>query len=505
MFDAVEDLNVKTLLVGQVVGLLVYWLRKKLKYRLPPGPFALPIVGNLLQFKTKMLHEEFFEWSKTYGPVISVYLGPTLAVVVNDKKSAMEVLVQKGSDFAGRISLPSLDVFSLNGKDIGFSQYGPRWKLHRQISSKALRQYMKGNALEERIHNVLSVVFNEMEMETGPFEPDKYIKLIIGNILVGVCFGGTYQYDTHAITKLLNLTDRMYDIIGGGGPLEDMVPGLKYIWETSKMQFMRKGMNEIISSFFAVEYRDHVKTFDENNIRDFTDMLILARQEAENDPDEKHLEKLMDIHIVMTLFDIFIAGFQTSRATLRFAVLYMIAYPEIQTKVQDEIYRVVPPGEFPQLCHRPQLSYTEAVLHESMRLATVGPTAIPHKTTCDSSVAGYDVPKDTMVIINIWALHHDAAAWERVDEFLPERFLDADGKMGPKPESWLPFSAGRRVCLGETVAKPELHLIFAALMQRFAWRAPDGVKVELSPIGSSFVLSPREYDFMIEKRNLKRN
>ena len=82
-----------------------------------------------------MLHMELLEWSKTYGPVMSVYLGSTLVIVVNDIKTAMEVLVQRGSDYAGRVSLPSLDVISFKGKNIAFGQYGPIWRLHRQIAT----------------------------------------------------------------------------------------------------------------------------------------------------------------------------------------------------------------------------------------------------------------------------------------------------------------------------------------------------------------------------------
>ena len=114
--------------------------------------------------------------------------------------------------------------------------------------------------------------------------------------------------------------------------------------------------------------------------------------------------------------------------------------------------------------------------------------------------AGYDVPKNTLVMINHWALHHDPKAWNDVNEFIPERFLDADGKLGTKPINWLPFSAGRRVCLGESVAKPELHLIFACLMQRFTWRLPDGVTADLSPLGSSLIMYPRPHRMVIKPR-----
>ena len=105
-----------------------------------------------------------------------------------------------------------------------------------------------------------------------------------------------------------------------------------------------------------------------------------------------------------------------------------------------------------------------------------------------------------MVVINLWALHHDPAAWDNVNAFIPERFLDKDGKMGPKPENWLPFSAGRRVCLGESVAKPELHLLFACLMQRFTWRLPEGEKVDLTPDGNSFGLLPKLHQLIVEER-----
>ena len=106
-----------------------------------------------------------------------------------------------------------------------------------------------------------------------------------------------------------------------------------------------------------------------------------------------------------------------------------------------------------------------------------------------------------MVFINHWALHHDPTKWDDVEDFIPERFLDKDGKLGPKPENWLPFSAGRRVCLGEPVAKPEFHLIFACLMQTIRLRLPDGVKADLYPDRSVFGIVPKPHKMFIEKRH----
>ena len=105
-----------------------------------------------------------------------------------------------------------------------------------------------------------------------------------------------------------------------------------------------------------------------------------------------------------------------------------------------------------------------------------------------------------MIMINLWALHHDPTQWQDVNDFRPERFLDKDGNLGPKLDNWLPFSAGRRVCLGEPVAKPEFVLIFSCLLQKFTWRLPDGVTADLSPDRSVFGIVPKPHKLIIEQR-----
>ncbi|XP_060575789.1 uncharacterized protein LOC132733205 [Ruditapes philippinarum] len=122
-----------------VTSLVVYWLIQKWKYKYPPGPPALPLIGNLLQVKFRKMHEQAFEWSKKYGPVITIRLGPVPFVFVNTIDTALEVLVKKSTDFASRKMIPSAELFTNGGKDIAFSDYGPTWKLHRTIASKALR------------------------------------------------------------------------------------------------------------------------------------------------------------------------------------------------------------------------------------------------------------------------------------------------------------------------------------------------------------------------------
>ncbi|KAL8564915.1 hypothetical protein ACOMHN_019818 [Nucella lapillus] len=93
---------------------------------------------------------------------------------------------------------------------------------------------------------------------------------------------------------------------------------------------------------------------------------------------------------------------------------------------------------------------------------------------CDTTVHGYDVPKGTLVIVNLWAVMHDPQLWDNPQELMPERFLDEHGQLKPIPKAWMPFSTGRRNCLGESVAKPELLLVLSCLLKRFTFSFPEG-------------------------------
>lgn len=105
-----------------------------------------------------------------------------------------------------------------------------------------------------------------------------------------------------------------------------------------------------------------------------------------------------------------------------------------------------------------------------------------------------------MVFINHWALHHDPNYWKDVDKFDPTRFLEENGKLSSKPESWLPFSMGRRVCLGETVAKPELHLIFSSILQRFKISLAEGSNPKIEIAGSDAAIQPANFEIIVTER-----
>ncbi|XP_078594429.1 cytochrome P450 2D6-like [Branchiostoma floridae x Branchiostoma japonicum] len=110
---------------------------------------------------------------------------------------------------------------------------------------------------------------------------------------------------------------------------------------------------------------------------------------------------------------------------------------------------------------------------ETMRIRTPAPLA-GHATTQEVKVQGYDIPEGTKVLMNLHSLHMDPAYWPDPDRFDPERFLDVEGNVINKPESFMPFGGGRRGCLGDQLARMELFLFFTTLLQSFTFKAPEG-------------------------------
>lgn len=122
------------------------------------------------------------------------------------------------------------------------------------------------------------------------------------------------------------------------------------------------------------------------------------------------------------------------------------------------------------------MPYTEACLREIMRFETLVPSGVPHKALVDAEISGYSIPKGTIIVAALNAAMHDASVWESPNEFRPERFLDATGRLNLSKDISLPFGAGKRLCPGETFARNMVFLFTTAFLQAFTVRMPDGVK-----------------------------
>ncbi|XP_049631419.1 cytochrome P450 2J2-like [Suncus etruscus] len=228
---------------------------------------------------------------------------------------------------------------------------------------------------------------------------------------------------------------------------------------------------ENLKLFVAEMIENHKKDWNPNETRDFIDAYLKELEKHKGDTTSSFNEE----NFICTTLDLFLAGTETTSTTLRWALLYMALYPDIQEKVHAEIDKVIGQMQQPTMALRESMPYTLAVVHEVQRMGNIIPLNVPRELAADTTLGGYYLPKGTLLMTNLTALHNDPAEWATPGTFNPEHFLE-NGQF-KKREDFLPFSIGKRACLGEQLARTELFIFFTALMQKFTFRPPDNEKL----------------------------
>jgi coumaroylquinate(coumaroylshikimate) 3'-monooxygenase len=172
------------------------------------------------------------------------------------------------------------------------------------------------------------------------------------------------------------------------------------------------------------------------------------------------------------------AGMDTTAISVEWAMAELIKNPRVQQKAQDELDRVVGFERVMTEADFPNLPYLQAVVKESLRLHPPTPLMLPHRANTTVKIGGYDIPKGSVVHVNVWAVARDPALWKNPLEFRPERFFEEDVDMRGHDFRLLPFGAGRRVCPGAQLGINLVTSIIGHLLHHFHWTTPDGVKPE---------------------------
>jgi cytochrome P450 family 2 subfamily J len=256
-----------------------------------------------------------------------------------------------------------------------------------------------------------------------------------------------------------------------------------------------------ILEFLRKPIEQHKATFQPGQPRDFIDV-YLEEMRNSKDPNSSFYKEKGEQSILFSVFDLFLAGAETTSTTLQWTFLYLAIFFEVQKKLQAEIMKVVGNSRLPCLSDRPNMPYTEAVIHEVLRYSSFVPLGVVHNTNKEVQIGGYTIPKNTMVFANQYAVHFDEEAWGDPENFRPERFLNKEGVF-TKHDSFIAFSVGKRVCLGETLARDELFLFTASLFQAFDIFPAGSLEelklaMEAKPAG---VLSPRAHNLILKERN----
>ncbi|XP_053105262.1 cytochrome P450 2J2-like isoform X2 [Hemicordylus capensis] len=388
-----EAASLRVFLVFLATFLLIADCMKRRRPRdFPPGPVPLPFLGNLLSFNFRKLHINLKKFAEKYGNIYSIQFGNQWIVITNGLQLVKEALVHQGENFQDRAHSPfATELFGTFGL---VHSNGDSWKQQRRFALTTLRNFGLGKkSLEERIQDESRYLSDAIDDEKGqPFNPHFQINNAVSNIICSIIFGDRFEYHDSRFRKLLHLIDEILivqrsswtQVFSTFPTLMKCLPGpLKTLFKS-----WRK-----VKSFVREIIEKHKEELNPSETRDFIDAYLkeMAKEDAGSSFHEENL--------LFSTLDLFFAGTETTSTTLRWALLYMAFYPEIQARVQAEIDSVIGQSRQPSMDDRDSMPYTNAVVHEIQRMGNLLPLNVPRMTTNDTTLAGFRVPKESEFVL----------------------------------------------------------------------------------------------------------
>ncbi|KAM0907488.1 hypothetical protein ACQ4PT_016031 [Festuca glaucescens] len=478
---------------------LVATILVKLKHRrgagglnLPPGPWALPVIGHMHHLVGALPHQAMQRLAQLHGPVMLLRLGHVPTLVISSPEAAREVMKVHDAVFANRPMYVAADVFTYGGADISFAR-GPHWKPLRKLcatellSPRSVRSFR--SVREEEVARLArSVAAGGAVVNVG-----EMAKVMMNDVIMRVSVGDRCSQRAAYLEEL----DRVLDLMSGFN-LTDLFPtsrlakalggrALKATWEVHhRIHAIMEAMISDHKAAMESEGDDAGAGSDERG-----DILTILLR-FQRDGGMGGGVTLTNANISGVLFDLFAAGSETTATTTTWAMSELMRNPRIMAKAQSEVRRVLKgKTEVTEADIDGRLHYLQMVIKETFRLHAPVPLLMPRLCNEPAKVMGYDVPAGTTVFVNAWAIGKDGESWTDASEFRPERFETDMVDYGGTDFRFIPGGAGRKMCPGMMFGVSNIEIALASLLYHFDWKIPGGGNPEKLDMAEAYGITAR--------------
>ncbi|OQV16086.1 Cytochrome P450 18a1 [Hypsibius exemplaris] len=451
------------LVLGALALILTYlWLISQRPANFPPGPPGIPFLGNVLSLGSKPA-EKMTEWSKKYGDVFGMYSGRKPVVVINDFRTLRKIFSEDSASGRSTNSVVRRENSPFPSGIGLIGSQGDLWKTHRRFALSTLRDLGMGkNWMEDTIIAEVEGLCQALrETNQKPFDPKVQLTNSVSNVICAIIFGKRFELTDPKFSRLTRLVAENMAIIKLDF-LCQIIPFLLWFPNSVRTQILQGRANiTALTEFMKEMIADHDVSSRTEHHSGAPDYLYAYQKEKSKTREETFDE----LQLVGSLFDLFAAGTETTSTTILWAMVFMIENPDVMKKVQKEIDDKVGRDHVLTNADRSRLPYTEAN-------DTGGPAL---RKPCASRY------------------------WKNPEHFEPNRFLDSEQKL-IRPDGFVPFSIGKRACLGEALAKMELFLFIANLLRCFTLELPTGETLSHEDYHSSLVDSPNPFTLIFTSR-----
>ncbi|KAI0264155.1 cytochrome P450 [Gloeopeniophorella convolvens] len=461
--------------------------RRRGGLRYPPGPDALPVIGNLLDLPKEHSWLAYTEMGKKYGNMISFSVFGKMIVVLNSAQVAKDLLEKRGGVYSDRPRVPFYEMMDWD-LNLPITHYGEDWRLARKLVDRGLRPgaVTKYRSMQQaRVRVLLSRVLER------PDELENYVDRMQGELSLAM----TYGYEVKGPNdERVALAQEIHHI-----GIERTLPGALLVNELPFLRHIPGWLSWISYKPLARVGRDlwveavrSPMQFVKDTIADGTARPSLALENLEQLQDLSMSERKKAEHVLMySLASMYSAAADTTGSATMVFILAALLHPDVQKKAQAEIDAVTGLERLPTFDDRTLLPYTDAICKEVLRWRPVTPLAVPHSSIKDDVYEGFFIPEGAVVISNTWAILHDPELYPEPDRFRPERFLEPDGSVRDDPMLTMAFGLGKRICPGRHFADATLFITVASILSAFKIskkKDADGNEIPFEPTFTNGVI-----------------